>query len=75
MMSDTSRIAEVSPLTHDYELMHQVHMIDATTIYDDKHTEESYVLKVRDVFSVPDMDRNCILSHVMREPGINESNS
>ena len=46
-------------------------MIGAVSRYDDKCARERYVLKVRDVLSVPAMDHNGVPPHVMRMAGIN----
>ena len=45
-------------------------MMDDVVRHDDKHTGESYVLKVRETLNVPTMNYNHIPSHVTREVGI-----
>ena len=57
-MSDTGRTAEVSPFIPDYESICQVPSMDDITRYDDKYNEDSYILKVIVVLSVPAIDHN-----------------
>ena len=46
-------------------------MMDFVSIHNDKYTEEIHVLKVKDIISMSDMDRNCAPLCVMKEAGIN----
>ena len=43
---------------HDYDLTYNFPIVDDITRHDDKHTREIYMLKVRNVISMPTMDCN-----------------
>ena len=57
-MSDTDRTVEVSPVIPVYESIYQVPSMDDITRNDDKYNEDSYILKVIVVLSVPAIDHN-----------------
>ena len=69
------QIAEVSPLNPDYELTHQAPTVGSIIRYENEHTRESFMLKVRDSICAPAMDHNLTLMFAMREAGMSTRNT
>ena len=67
IISDTSRIAEVSLFTPDYDSMDHSPVEDATIRHDNDCTGGICVIIVSDAISAPAMDHNAILPFAMRE--------
>ena len=69
IISDTGRVADVSPFTPDYESM-QLRIVDAAVQYDCPYNGESYILVIRNTLYVPSMKNNLLPPFVLRQAGI-----
>ena len=69
IISDTGRIADVSPYTPDYKSM-QVKIMDAAVKYECLYTGQEYTLIIQNGLHVPSMANNLILPFMLREAGI-----
>ena len=69
IISDTGRIADVSPYTPDCKSM-QVKIVDAAVKYECPYTGEEYVLIIWNALHVPSMANNLIPPFMLREAGI-----
>jgi hypothetical protein len=69
IISDTGRVADVSPFTPDYESM-QLRIVDAAVQYDCPYNGESYILVIRNTLHVPSMKNNLLPPFVLRQAGI-----
>ena len=69
IISDTGRIADISPYTPDYKSM-QVKIVDAAVKYECPYTGQEYVLIIRNALHVPSMANNLIPPFMLREIGI-----
>ena len=69
IISDTGRIADISPYTPDYKSM-QVKIVDAVVKYECLYSGQEYVLIIRNVLHVPSMANNLILPFMLREAGV-----
>ena len=69
VISDTGRIADVSPFTPDYNSM-KIKIVDAAIQYDCPYNGTSHILVVRNALYVPSMKNNLIPPFIMREVGI-----
>ena len=69
IISDTGRIADVSPYTPDNKSM-QVKIMDAAVRYKCPYTGHEYVLIIRNALHIPSMANNLILPFMLREVGI-----
>ncbi len=59
IISDTGRVADVSPFTPDYASM-QIRMVDASVRCDCPYNGESYILVMRNTLYVPSMKYNLL---------------
>ena len=69
IISDTGRIADISPYTPDYKSM-QVNIMDAAVKYKCPYTGQEYALIIRNALHVPSMVNNLIPPFMLREVGI-----
>ena len=69
VISDTGRVADVSPFTPDYSSM-QIRVVDAAVQYDCQYTGKSYILVIRNALHVPSMKHNLLPPFVLRQAGI-----
>ena len=69
VISDTGRIADVSPYTPDYKSM-QVKIVDAAVKYECPYTGQEYALIIWNALHVPSMVNNLIPPFMLREVGI-----
>ena len=69
IISDTGRIADVSPYTPDYKSM-QVKIVDAAVRYECPYTGQEYVLLIQNALHIPSMANNLILPFMLREAGL-----
>ena len=69
IISDTARIANVSPYTPDYKSM-QVKIVDAVVKYECPYTGQDYALIIWNALHVPSMANNIIPPFMLREAGI-----
>ena len=69
IISDTGRIADVSPYTPDYKSM-QVKIMDAAIKYKCPSTGQEYALIIQNALHVPIMVNNLIPPFMLREVGI-----
>ena len=69
IISDTGRIADVSPYTPDYKSM-KVKIVDVAVKYECPYTGQEYVLIIRNALHVPNMSNNLIPPFMLREIGI-----
>ena len=68
MISNTGRIADVSPYTQDYKSM-QVKIVDAVVKYECPYMGQEYVLIIWNALHVPSMANNLIPPFMLREVG------
>jgi hypothetical protein len=59
IISDTGRMADVSPFTPDYKSM-QLRIVDAAVQYDCPYNGQSYILVIRNMLYVPSMRNNLL---------------
>eukprot|EP00957_Ditylum_brightwellii_P176397 13432598-Ditylum_brightwellii.AAC.1 len=69
VISDTGRVADVSPFTPDYNFL-KIKIVDAAIQYDCPYTGTSHILVVRYALHVPSIQNNLILPFIMQEIGI-----
>ena len=69
VVSESGRVAEVSPFTPDYTPM-VIPIVDAAIMYVDSVTGVEYILILRNVLHVPSMENNLITPFILREQGI-----
>jgi hypothetical protein len=69
IISDTGRVADVSPFTPDYASM-QIRIVDAAVQYDCPYDGESYILVIRNMLYVPSMKNNLLPPFILRQAGI-----
>jgi hypothetical protein len=69
IISDTGRVADVSPFTPDYSSM-KIKVVDAAVQYDCQYTGTSYILVVRNALHVPSMKHNLLPPFVLRQVGM-----
>ena len=69
VISDTGKLADVSPFTPDYASM-QIRVVDAAVQYDCQYTGKSYILVIRNALHVPAMKHNLLPPFILREAGI-----
>jgi hypothetical protein len=69
IISDTGRMADVSPFTPDYAWM-QLRIFDAAVQYDCPYSGQSYVLVIRNTLYVSSMKNNLLPPFVLRKAGI-----
>ena len=69
IISDTRRIADVSPFTPDYDSM-QISIVDAAVRYDCPYDDKTNIFVLRNPLYVPSMKSNLIPPFVIREAGI-----
>ena len=74
VISDTGKVADVNPFTPDYNSM-QVNIVDAAVQYECPYDGEKYILVIRNALYVPSMKNNLIPPFVMREAGIQISDT
>ena len=74
VISDTGKVADVNPFTPDYNSM-QVNIVDAAVQYECPYDGEKYILVIRNALYVPSMTNNLIPPFVMREAGIQISDT
>jgi hypothetical protein len=67
VISDTGKVADVSPFTPDYKSM-QIKVVDAAVQYDCPYTGTSYILVLR---NVPSMRHNLLPPFILRQAGLN----
>ena len=69
IISDTGRIADISPYTPDYKCM-QVKIVGEAVKYECLYTGQEYVLIIQNALHVPSMANNLILPFMLREAGV-----
>jgi hypothetical protein len=69
IISDTGRVADVSPFTPDYSSM-KIRVVDAAVQYDCQYTGTSYILVIRNALYVPSMRNNLLPPFVLRQVGM-----
>ena len=69
IISDTGRMADVSPFTPDYASM-QLRIVDAAVQYDCPYDGQSYILVIRNTLYVPSMKNNLLPPFILRQAGI-----
>ena len=69
IISDTGRMADVSPFTPDYASM-QLRIVDAAVQYDCPYNGMSYILVIRNTLYVPSMKNNLLPPFILRQAGI-----
>jgi hypothetical protein len=69
LISDTGRVADVSPFTPDYSSM-QLRIVDAAVQYNCPYDGESYILVIRNALYVPSMKNNLLPPFVLRQAGL-----
>ena len=72
VISDTGKMADVTPYTPDYEPM-QVLIVDAAVQYDCPYSGQSYILVIHNALHVPMMRNNLLPPFMLREAGIQVS--
>ena len=70
ILNNSSRTAQVSPFTPEYEELTEVPIVDAAVAYDCPYTSKSYILVFHNALSVPSMDHNLIPPFIMRKAGL-----
>ena len=70
IINDTSRIADHSSFTPDYESLSKVPIMDALIRCNSQQSVEIYLLIVRNVLSVPAMGHKLIPPCINREAGL-----
>jgi hypothetical protein len=68
VISDTGRIADVSPFTPDYSSM-KLRVVDAAVQYDCQYSGTSYILVIRNALHVPAMKHNLLPPFILRQAG------
>jgi hypothetical protein len=74
IVSDTGRVADMSPFTPDYASM-QLRIVDAAVQYDCPYNGESCILVIRNTLYVPSMKNNLLPPFVLRKAGIKLSDT
>jgi hypothetical protein len=69
IISDTGRVADVSPFTPNYASM-QIRIVDAAVQYDCPYDGESYILVMWNTLYVPSMKNNLLPPFILRQAGI-----
>ncbi len=69
IISDTGRVADVSPFTPDYSSM-KIRVVDAAVQYDCQYTGTSYILVIRNALHVPSMRHNLLPPFILRQVGM-----
>ena len=69
VISDTGRIADVSPFTPDYDSM-KIKIVDAAIQYDCPYQGTPHILVVRNALYVPSMRNNLLPPFILRQVGI-----
>jgi hypothetical protein len=71
VISDTGKVADVSPFTPDYKSM-QIKVVDAAVQYDCPYTGTSaYILVLPNALHVPSMRHNLLPPFILRQAGLN----
>jgi hypothetical protein len=70
VISDTGKVADVSPFTPDYKSM-QIKVVDAAVQYECPYTGTSYILVLRNALYVPSMCHNLLPPFILRQAGLN----
>jgi hypothetical protein len=70
VISDTGKVADVSPFTPDYKSM-QIKVVDAAVQYECPYTGTSYILVLRNALHVPSMRHNLLPPFILRQAGLN----
>ena len=68
IISDSGKVADVSPFTPDYNSM-EIPIVDAAIQYDCPYTDKRYILVIRNALHVPSMSNNLIPPFMTREMG------
>ena len=69
VISDTGKVADVSPFTPDYDAM-KIKIVDAAIQYGCPYSGKSYILVVRNALHVPSMKHNLLPPFILRQAGI-----
>jgi hypothetical protein len=69
IISDTGKIADVSPFTPDYKSM-EIPIVDAAVQYEDPYDGKEYILVIRNALYVPSMKNNLLPPFILRQAGI-----
>jgi hypothetical protein len=70
VISDTGKVAYVSPFTPDYKSM-QIKVVDAAVQYKCPYTGTSYILVLHNALHVPSMRHNLLPPFILRQAGLN----
>ena len=69
IISETGKIADVSPFTPDYKSM-EIPIVDAAIQYEDPYDGKVYILVIRNALYVPSMRNNLLPPFILRQAGI-----
>jgi hypothetical protein len=69
VISDTGKIADVSPFTPDYKSM-EIPIVDAAVQYEEPYDGKQYILVIRNALHVPSMRNNLLPPFILRQAGI-----
>lgn len=69
LLSDSGKLAHVSPFTPDYDPM-EIPIVDAAILYQCPFNGMTYILVIRNALYVPGMVHNLIPPFILREAGI-----
>ena len=70
VISHTGKTVEVQPFSPDCKTMESVPIVDAVVKWTCPHTDEAWLLLMKNALHVPSMNHNLIPPFVMREAGI-----
>ena len=69
IISDTGKIADVSPFMPDYKSM-EIPIVDAAIQYEDPYDGKEYILVIRNALYVPSMKNNLPPPFILCQAGI-----
>jgi hypothetical protein len=69
IISETGKIADVSPFTPDYKSM-EIPIVDAAVQYEDPYNGKTYILVIRNALYIPSMRNNLLPPFILHQAGI-----
>jgi hypothetical protein len=73
IISETGKIADVSPFTPDYKSM-EIPLVDAAIQYEDPYNNKVYILVIHNALYVPTMTNILLPPFILRQAGIEVNN-
>ena len=70
IIHDTGESCDVRPFSPDYKPLNKIKIVDAVVCYECPHSNQEYMLVLRNCLHVPKMKNNLIPPFIMREAGI-----